>query len=130
MAATPSAGEPRPWHQALAYAVTGRAWPELGQQSGPDLVELASRLRAVEGEEGLRQHVRMTLQGEEPWPHSVPAELRAGLGYAQFAAALNQLRSELRLDGPTVVANPGERTGPVSAAERRLLDDVPPHHGS
>ena len=59
---------------------------------------------------------------------AVPADLRAGLGAAQFAAALSGLRAALDLEPPPrTVPSPGR---PLTADERRLLADVPPHHGT
>ena len=96
------------WHQALAYAVTGRRFPELGEQDQPDLdalaVWLSGRVRAVVA--------------------PVPSDLTAGLGAAQFHAALAELRRRLQpsLEAP-VLANRA-----LTDEERRLLADVPPHH--
>jgi hypothetical protein len=124
------AGRSARWHQALAYAVTGRCWPELGQQEAPDLTELDARLRTGLDPESLRGYVHRTLAAGKSWPHPVPTELMAGLGYAQFTAALTALRSGLGLDGPTRVAAEPAAGQPASAAERRLLEEVPPHHGT
>lgn len=118
------------WHQALAYAVTGRHWPELGLQESPDLAELSSRLRTIDDPESVRRHVEERQTAGQSWPHPVPDELMAGLGHAQFAAALTALKSGLGLDGPTRVAAQPAAGQPASAEERRLLEDVPPHHGT
>jgi len=124
-----STGAVRRWHQALAYAITGRRHPELGEQDAPDLRQLSRTLAAV-APDPLAAHVRETLDAGRPWPHPVPNELMTGLGYAQFSAALAQLRSELGLTGLTGTAARVGTAQPLSAADRRLLDDVPPHHGS
>lgn len=103
-------GEPTPaWHQALVFAVTGRRRPELGRQAEPDLdVVLAA------------------LVDEPRGAHPVPADLREGIGAAQLAAVLAELRARLAAstDRPVLA----ERA--PDAAERRLLAEVPPHHGS
>ena len=126
------------WHQALAFALTGRRRPELGEQPSPAVAELARLLQSSDGSGELADHVDATRRSGEPWPHPVPTDLMSGLGYAQFSAALTQLQSELGLDrAPTPRVGPG-RPSPghegagqlLSAAERRLLDEVPPHHGS
>ena len=117
------------WHQALAYAITGRRHPELGEQAAPDLPRLGEALAGA-GADALAEHVQEASQAGRPWPHPVPDDLMTGLGYAQFSAALMQLRSELGLTGPPGTASRGPTTQPLSAAERRLLDDVPPHHGT
>ena len=62
-----------------------------------------------------------------PWPYAVPAELRRGLGAAQFAAAWTALLTEL---GPlTTNARPVVTDRALTSDERRLLADRPPHHG-
>jgi hypothetical protein len=104
------------WHQALVFAVTGQRLTGLGRQGQPDLAEVAR----IVGEQ-------VDLSRPLGPPRVVPPELMAGIGPAQFLAALTQLRRELSSDPvPTsVVAN-----RPLTADERRLLTDVPPHHGS
>jgi hypothetical protein len=104
------------WHQALAFAITGQYAAGLGRQSQPDLAILASILR---------EHIAI----DEPLGPSypVPPELRSGIGAAQFVAALSQLR---RLLGSTGTVAPVVANRPLTADERRLLSDVPPHHGS
>lgn len=105
------------WHQALAYAVTGRRAPELGLQVAPDLSFLTDWLEPQTPDERAAR------------PYVVPADLMAGIGPAQFWAVLTRLRAEL---GPGA----GSSTAPVLADrqltpdERRLMVDVPPHHGS
>jgi hypothetical protein len=56
----------------------------------------------------------------------VPADLRADIGAAQLTAVLTELRRRLAAADPRPVL--AERA--PDAAERRLLADVPPHHGS
>ena len=60
------------------------------------------------------------------WPHPVPDELRAQVGSARLFALLQRLQVELGLFGrPAAPAAPR----PLTADERRLLNEVPPHHG-
>ena len=118
------AGSDPAWHQALAYAITGRRLDELGRQAQPDLAWLTDYLN------------RLT-SGANPEPPAadtppdgiVPADLMAGIGPAQFWAALRALRDGLDRSGPhrdqPVVAD-----RPWSAEELRLMADRPPHHGS
>lgn len=111
--------DPAAWHQALAYALTGRRFPELGRQSAPDLDALADFLRSELGE------------GVDPRElsraHPLPADLAAGLGPAQLGAVVSELRRRLSGERPAVAVT---RQRPLTADERRLLQDVPPHHGS
>ena len=95
------------WHQALVYAVTGRRRPGLGRQAEPDLDAVVALIGA-----------------EPPALHVVPAELLEGIGPAQFFTVITQLRSRLR--GRT--SHPVLAERPLSADERRLVADAPPHH--
>lgn len=104
------------WHQALAYAMTGHRYPELGRQDRPDLEQVADFLRP-----------RLPDRRTGP-PRPVPADLTAGLGPAQLWAAVSELRRRLELDQPVQRAAVADR--PLTAEEQRLLRDVPPHHGS
>jgi hypothetical protein len=105
----------RAWHQALAYAVTGQRRPELGYQEQPDIAELAGRIRHLVDPDARVVTGRL---------HRVPDDLMRGLGAAQFQAGLTELRS-LLAESPAgrVVAD-----RPLTAEERRLDADRPPHH--
>lgn len=59
----------------------------------------------------------------EPWPVKVPDELVED-GFAQFAAALTDARTELGLLGRHVGSAPRR---PLTAEERRLVSECPPH---
>ena len=120
-------GSKRAWHQALAYAIVGRRLAGLGTQSEPDVARLAGQLLDDLGVDGVA--AAASSRGVEPWPHPVPADLMQGLGHAQFGAALAQLRRELGLDRPQGPPRVGSAQ-PVTARDRRLLDEVPPHHGT
>jgi hypothetical protein len=110
------------WHQALAYAICGRRLSELGQQGEPDLDEL---VRALGHDTDLVSAVQVQRRSGD-WPHPVPNDLMAGLGWAQFSAALTALITRLDLAPGSATRGPGNR--PPDADERRLLDDLPPHH--
>ena len=99
---------PRTWHQALVYALTGERRVDLGGQDAPDLDALL-----------------LLLPGGPYGAHPVPADLLAGIGPAQFAAVLTALRARLpREKGPAPVLV----DRPLTADERRLVADAPPHH--
>ncbi|QDP98028.1 hypothetical protein FOE78_20895 [Microlunatus elymi] len=116
------------WHEALAYAITGQRLDGLGTQPTPDLQVVAAAIadRSDGGPDGLRELIRQRRAAGEPWPYPVPAELRQGIGAAQWIAALNALRQRLDLDNPE---RPVLSDRAPDADERRLLADVPPHHG-
>lgn len=122
--------DPRHWHQALAYALLGRRLDDLGAQREPDLEALSRRLQRETSAESLAADARGRARAGKVWPYRVPADLMAGLGFAQFASALQVLQRELGLDAFALSPPRVGRPQPVDAAERRLLDDVPPHHGS
>lgn len=121
--------EPR-WHQALGYAVLGEILPELGHQVRMDVAELSSHLERLVpgGIQDLRNTVRDRRTAGQEWPYRVPPELMREIGYAQFAAALTMLCDRLEVmlaDPPAALADRA-----LTAEERRLGDEVPPHHGS
>jgi hypothetical protein len=106
------------WHQALAYVLTGRRFEELGHQAVPDLDQVVAFLELRLGVDLDR---RVLAQ-----PHRPPANLTAGLGAAQLWAAVAELRRRLGDDEAVTVT----RQRPLSAEERRLVQDVPPHYGT
>lgn len=117
----------RPWHRALVLAITGIDRPELGVQDRPDLDAVTAILAGHDGGlERLRDEVAARRSSGEPWPYPVPAALRSGLGAAQLLAAVAELRRRLELDAAERLVL---RDRPPDADERRLLADVPPHHG-
>lgn len=120
--------EPRRWHQALAYALLGRRLEDLGTQRAPDLDALTKRLEPKAAE--LLATAQSRVEAGLVWPYPVPGDLMAGLGFAQFAAALQMLRRRLGLEGVALSAPRVGQTQPPDAGQRRLLEDVPPHHGS
>jgi hypothetical protein len=118
-----------PWHEALAYALTGGRWDDLGTQQRPDLDAVAGLIDARHpgGVPALRAAVAARRAAGEPWPHPLPDDLRRGLGAAQWLAALTGLRNLLDLDPAPDRPVLSDRA--PDAEERRLLAEVPPHHG-
>jgi hypothetical protein len=110
------------WHQALAYAICGEPLSDLGRQDEPDLDEL---VRVLSHKENLASKVQVERRGGD-WPYPVPNDLMAGLGWAQFSAALTALITRLDLAPGNAARGPSSR--PPDADERRLLHEVPPHH--
>jgi hypothetical protein len=110
---------PAAWHQALAYALTGRRFEDLGHQAAPDLDEVAAFLESRLGADLDRTELARS--------HPLPADLAAGLGAAQLWAAVAELRR--RLAGPAARGAVAQER-PLTADERRLMQDVPPHHGT
>jgi hypothetical protein len=108
------------WHEALAYAVTGRRVDGLGRQRQPDVASLARQLEQSAAEDP------SWTWATEPADHLVPAELMAGIGGAQFWAALADLRRILGITDPGGSAVTTDR--PLTVEEIRLSTDRPPHH--
>ena len=112
------------WHAALAYALLGPPVRSLAEPGAPQVSDLLAELGGVEA-------VRATVIAAREvgdWPYEVPAELRCGLGAAQYAAAWTALLTAL---GPlTTNARPVVTDRALTMDERRLLADRPPHHGS
>jgi hypothetical protein len=116
------------WHQALAFALLGKRRPELGRQPAPDLERLVGELAAAASSvPRLREDVASARRDVEIWPFPVPADLMAGIGAAQFWAALGELEQRSGLIPGGQRRTVADR--PPDAADRHLQRDVPPHHG-
>ena len=114
---------PPRWHAALAYALLGPPVRELVEPGVPQLDRLLDELGGVAA---VRAQV-VAARAVGAWPYEVPAELRAGLGAAQYAAAWRGLVGAL---GPLATnARPVVTDRALTADERRLIADRPPHHG-
>ena len=108
------------WHQALAYAVTGRRVDGLGHQRQPDVAALAEQLQQMAADDA------SWTWASELADHQVPLELLEGIGAAQFWAALADLRRRLGiadLGGSAITTDRG-----LSPDETRLSAERPPHY--
>lgn len=111
------------WHAALAWALLGAVPDDLPEPGRVDLPALVAELeRQCGGPVALRH--RVAEQGGAG--HRVPEELMRGLGAAQFTAARRALERLLSPDSDSAATVAADRT--LTADERRLLADVPPHH--
>ena len=116
----------RAWHAAVAFALIGERLP-LPARPAPDAARLVEQLDAAGWTpERVASHARAVSDASQPWPHPVPADLRAGLGAAQLRAALDACRAALGL--VTLTTKPPSTRTALTADERRLLAEVPPHH--
>ena len=116
------------WQAAVGYALTGDELV-LAETGRPDPVSLVTALAdAGWPAERVEDHARGLVVAEAPWPHQVPAALRAGCGAAQLAAALRLARELLELSDFEVRPPSGRLK--LNPDEERLMRDVPPHHGS
>ncbi len=114
----------------LAYALTGeRLAIDEGEKAGDELdaTEVLDRLRrAGWPKERIQAQAHQLWDQDQPWPHLVGPGDFGEIGAAQWYALLTQLRTALGLD--TMPQPPSRRTT-LSPDERRLLAEVPPHHG-
>ena len=111
------------WHAALAYALLG---PPIRELAEPGVPQIARLLDDLGGVLAVRPQV-LAARGAGRWPYEVPPDLRTGLGAAQYAAAWRALVGAL---GPlTTNARPVVTDRALTADERGLIADRPPHHG-
>lgn len=108
----------------LAYALVGVEVDVGACDSEPVLL---ARLAADGwGVPEIRRHAQERSGAGQPWPHQVPLDWLRECGAARWAALVADLVDRLRLAGDPTVRS-GDR--PLTPDERRLLAEVPPHHG-
>ncbi len=105
---------------AVAWSLTGTRVDAMAgdvhaalADSGWDRAAILSHAQAVSAAGGI-------------WPHPVPDDLRLRLGSAQLLAAVQRAQLDLGLFGQPASPAPPRALNPD---ERRLLQEVPPHHG-
>lgn len=109
--------------RAVGLALTGRA--DRIERVAPDVL---TALHDVGWDaDRILAHAEAVVAAGEVWPHPVPDELRVRVGSARLFAVLQRVQQELGMFGR--VSAPAPRR-PLTADERRLLGEVPPHHGS
>lgn len=115
-----------PWLPAVAWALTGEALDLVWSDApAPEAVVAALEASGWPADR-IAEHARSRTEAGLPWPHRIPDDLRGGLGAAQLYALLGRVRGLLGLDG-LEARGPSSRTA-LTADERRLLAEVPPHH--
>ncbi|QLQ14916.1 MAG: hypothetical protein HZY73_03340 [Micropruina sp.] len=114
--------------EAVAFALTGDRLDLPDEAEPGGTAQLIAELARAGWEAGrIRAHADLCRQDGTPWPHPVAASQRPGIGAAQLSAALAAALDDLGLRGP---ARPPAPPRPLTADERRLLAEVPPHHGT
>lgn len=108
------------WAVALGYALTGRELA-LAAPAG-DIHALLAELAAAGWDEARLRELRAS---SASWPFAVPRTVRGSLGAAQLNACVRGVVDVL----VPATANVADAR-PPDADERRLLAEVPPHHGS
>lgn len=106
---------------AVLWALTGERADAAGGDVHAALMDQGWDRVAVQS------HARAVIAAGDVWPHQVPDDLRLRLGSARLLAAVHRAQADLGLFGEQ--AEPAAAR-PLNADERRLLQDVPPHHGS
>ncbi len=107
---------------AVGMALTGE--PDAVAGSGNEV--LAGLAEAGWTRERILLHARAARTAGAVWPHPVPDDVRRTVGSARLFAVLQQVQSALGVFGQPAAPVP-PRT--LTADERRLLNEVPPHHG-
>ena len=113
----------RSLNQLLAYALTG---DELAGEPGVEEDFWDWLAQAGWSADRIRAQAGQRWASEQVWPHQPPREALASIGAAAWHARLQAAKTAL---GLTVVTAPPTRRTVLTADERRLLAEVPPHHG-
>ncbi len=108
--------------EAVGFALTGCS----GVLTSVDPDPLTALAAVGWGRGEVVAHAEQVRAHGDVWPHPVSEELRARVGSARLIALLQRLQVELGLFG-RAAAPAAPR--PLTADERRLLNEVPPHHG-
>jgi hypothetical protein len=115
---------PATWESCLAQALTGSAPTLPAAQSSSDLLQALAALGWTKS--AIRDRAQSAWAEGRPWPLPLP-EASARFGAARWQAALAELRQELDLSVTVVPPRPRR---PLTADERRLLAERPPHYGA
>ncbi|MFT4293888.1 MAG: hypothetical protein QM582_00565 [Micropruina sp.] len=108
--------------EAVGVALTGQRLDPAGEVADP----LAALAAAGWDQDRIAAHAAEVLAAGGVWPHPVPEELRARVGSARLLAVLQRIQLDLGRFGRASRPAPPR---PLTADERRLLNEVPPHHG-
>ena len=119
--------DPGRWFGAIGWALTGVELPEPADASPePDAVVAWLHDQGWPPER-LAEHRLACRDSAVPWPHPVPAGRLGPGSAARFHALLTAVQDAAGVRGLLARQVPAERH--IGPAERRLLGDVPPHHG-
>lgn len=113
---------------ATAYALGGESAADIDTGGVGSPAALIARLSETGWTAARLRAFRDTCRAEaRRWPLTVPAEIRAGAGFAQLHAWVRQCESLLDLDA--VDAGVRDHTRPFDREDLRLMNERPPHHG-
>ncbi len=113
---------------AVAFALVGIevAEPSASEPTPEAIVEWLALQGWSTGR--LAAHRLDCRDGGVPWPHPVPLGWLPAGSAARFHSLLVAVQDAAGVRGLIATTTPAERH--IGPAERRLLDDVPPHHGN
>jgi len=109
----------------LAYALTGEDLP-MRDTDGSTGDFLAALEEAGWSPDRVRRCASQAWEQQTSWPHPLPSHSLDSVGAARWYAALTEVRAVLGLDA---VRLPPSRRTVLTQEERRLMADLPPHHG-
>jgi len=109
----------------LAYALTGEELP-IRDTDGSTRDFLAALDEAGWPADRVVRLANDAWEKQIGWPYPLPPHSLDVVGAAQWYAALTDVRAALGLDA--IQQAPSRRTV-LNEAERRLMVDLPPHHG-
>ncbi len=114
--------------RAVAFALTGQRLepPAALASQGPDDLLAALASQGFDADR-LGQLRTGRMADAQPWPCPVPAKLRQGLGAAQLQAIIQTCQQSLGLRQQQ--ARVRNASAPLDRDDRRLLAELPPHHG-
>lgn len=117
------------WFAALGWALTG---VEVANEE-PNRELQASAISSWLADAGwsserVQQHRAQCQRDQVAWPHQVPDGWLGQGTAARFHALLTAVRAEMGVSGLRPTPRPAQRRW--GEAERRLVAEVPPHHGN
>jgi len=109
----------------LAYALTGEELP-IRDTDGSTEDFVAALEEAGWTPDRVVRAANLAWEQETCWPYPLPPHSLDSVGAAQWYAALTEVRAALGLDARRMA--PSKRTV-LTQDERRLMAELPPHHG-
>ncbi|MDR0837779.1 MAG: hypothetical protein LBM94_06230 [Propionibacteriaceae bacterium] len=112
--------------EAIAFALTGEVLTPPMNVSAQSAAEFVAWLADVGWDMSrLRAQRAQTTSAGKAWPYPVAAAERSQVGAAQWFAIL---RGVVAASGVNELSGPINSSAPPTAADLRLLAEVPPHH--
>lgn len=117
------------WFVAVGLALTGASLPAPVDAAPVQPAAIAGWLAGLGWTpDRLAEHRHACRDDNRPWPHPVPVTLLGAGTAARLHALVAEVRGLTGTSGLVATQRPGQRV--LTADDRRLLADVPPHHGN